>query len=71
MHLHEIGRYRPAAVLADRGVVQPEAVAYGSAAHPERGGWGTVVRLFASARDTQTIVVHTGLGNPSLVARVR
>jgi hypothetical protein len=61
MTLHNIGLYQPAAILLDRGTIQPEAVAYGSAAHPERGGMGLKVPLFAAARDTQTVVVHESI----------
>lgn len=67
--MHQIGLYRPAAVLLDRGVVQPEAVAYGSAAHPERGGMGHVVPLFAAARDTQTVVIHENIHSSRTVRR--
>jgi len=62
---HEIGRYRPAALLLDRGVLQPEAVAYGSACHPERGGAGLTVPVFPSARHTQTITVHESVSGPT------
>lgn len=58
---HDIGHYRPAVVLLDRGSIIPETVAYGSAAHPERGGKGLSVRLFPSARDTQTITIHENI----------
>lgn len=67
---HDIGHYRPAAILADRGTRQPEAVAYGSAAHPERGGMGHVVALLPSARDTQTVIIHDSIHSTRIV-RVR
>ena len=69
--IHEIGIYRPLAILADRNVVQPEAVAYGSAAHPERGGMGRVVPLFAVARDPQTVKIIQSIHGPTTVARAR
>ena len=65
--LHEIGLYAPAAILLDRGTILPEAVAYGSAAHPERGGMGTKVPLFASARDPQRVVVHRNIHHTEVV----
>ena len=67
MNLHQIGLYSPAAILLDRGAVLPESVAYGSAAHPERGGQGLKVELFASARDPQRVVVHASIHRSTTV----
>jgi hypothetical protein len=71
MLVHEIGHYRPLTVLADRGVVQPESVAYGSAAHPEQGGMGWVVGLFKAAQDPRVVIVHSSIHGPTTVARIR
>lgn len=71
MHVHDIGFYRPLTVLNDRRVVQPEAVDYGSAAHPERGGWGRSVDVFPFARDVQTVKIIQSIHGPTTVARIR
>lgn len=67
MHLHQIGLYGPQSILLDRGAVLPESVNYGSAAHPERGGMGLSVALFASARDAQYVVVHRNIHHSGMV----
>ena len=58
--LHAIGMYRPATVLLDRGVVQPEFVEYWFARSPgANGGSGLHAPIFPHVAGTQEVKIIT------------